>query len=97
LYNAKRLALGEEVVKRGCSSGGKIKETKNPNKRMAGKQKQQSNSRSVRNDNNGEDDDSETEKEVDIIFGEVDKVDDGAGNTDDEDDFDWNASETVRV
>jgi hypothetical protein len=41
--------------------------------------------------------DSETEKEVDIIFGEVDKVDDGAGNTDDEDDFDWNASETVRV
>jgi hypothetical protein len=97
LYNAKRLALGEEVVKRGRSSGGKIKETKNPNKRMAGKQKQQSNSRSVRNDNNGEDDDSETEKEVDIIFGEVDKVDDGAGNTDDEDDFDWNASETVRV
>ena len=68
---------------------------------MAGKRKKQSNDRSVRNDNNGEDDDSESEKEHDIpeaeiIFGEVDKKDDGAG-TDDEDDFDWKAIESEAV
>jgi hypothetical protein len=101
LYNAKRLALGEEVVKRGRTSGRKNKQTKNQNKRKAGKPKKQPNNRSARNDNNGEDDDSEAEKEdnipeEEIILGEVDREDVGA-DTDDDDDFDWNAIESDPV
>jgi hypothetical protein len=92
LYNSKRRALGEEVIKRGGTSGGpgKMKETKKPNKRIPGKKKKESNN-IVRNNSNGEDDDSESESERDIpqaatMVGEVDE-DDGPVSTDDDDYF----------
>jgi hypothetical protein len=88
LYNAKRLALGEEIVKRGRSSGGKNKGTKNRNKRMAGKRNKKS--------NNGEDDDSESEKEDDRISGAV-EIDYDGTCTDTEDEWDWNAIDKEEV
>ena len=101
LYNAKRRALGEELVKRGRPSGAKNKEVTNPNKRNAGKRKKQSNDRSVSNDDDVEDDDSKSEKELDIpeeqiILGNDDEEGDRVGS-DDETDFEWDVIESEAV